>query len=1139
MKPTSEIKYWIGLCLIIIPGLFACQPQKGKTEVNDLRCEYLTHPLGIDVRSPRLSWKMVDENRGAAQTAYRILAATNNELLQAETPDLWDSGKTESNRSVQIEYKGKPLQSGMKVFWKVQIWNEKGAASNWSETAKWEMALLNETDWQAKWIGAPELLKIPESKLPAPIFRKEITVEKNIKNARVYISGLGYYEFYINGEKIGDHVLSPNQTNYDRREVEKWSESRIGNMNTTVLYETFDITNSLKQGENALGVILGNGWYIQADRPDDKMLWYDTPRFIAQVELELEDGNKQIITSDETWKSSLSPILYNGLHSGEIYNASLEQNGWNTTGFDESNWKNAEIVRPPTGILKAQISPPDRVTKTLKPVSVTEVEKGIYRFDLGEMISGWVRLKISGEIGTKIKLRYIEELGPTYGQTDTYFLKGKGTEIWEPRFTWHAFRFVDVSGSSAVLTLENLEGRVVNTDVQTAGNFESSDTLLNRILTNYRSTQLGNLHGGIPSDCPHRERRGYTGDGQVSAKAAMYNFDMAAFYTKWLNDISDAQNHKTGYVPNTTPYQDGGGGTAWGAAYIIIPWYMYRFYDDSRILEQHYAGMKHWIEYMKNSLDEYGILTNQGLGEWVPPEAVQIPPDFVNACYYYHCCRLMEKISDVLKNTNDKEYFGELAAAARENINSTWLNVENSNYSIGKQGANILPLGFGIVDKNKSNAVFENLFRNVMDNDIHFDTGILATPLLLEVLTEAGRADLAYTLMIQRDFPSFGYMIEKGATTIWETWPGDASHSHPMFGSVCQWFYQHLGGISPDDENPGFKHTIIKPWPVRLLDFVNTSYPSQYGTIILNWKFENDDYLLNVIVPANTSATVYVLAENIKKVTESKQAVSEVPSVKFIKMDEQNAVFEVKSGTYRFVSKGAKALLRKPVLPAPVIYPENELGMVNDSVKIIISSGIKNSEIHYTVNGDEPDKDSEIYSTPFFAHNSMVIKAKTFVPDYKPSYTKTSSVNFINPEKNGLTYSLYEGVWTSLPDFSKLSVANTGTVYEFGLDKINQKKDEFALKLEGTIEIEKGGEYTFYVNSNDGSCLYINNKLVVNHNGLHGADLEKSAKIELEKGMYPIQLDYFQAGGGMYLRVQYCGPEIIKQDVPAQVLFQK
>jgi len=1129
----------ISFCLLILV-ICGCEPEKIIPQVTELRCEYLPDPLGMDVLQPRLSWKMKKNIGGARQTAYRIMVATTEQSLLNEKPDLWDSGKIASDQSIQVVYQGKELTSGIKVSWRVQIWDEEKNSSAWSAVGNWEMGLLSPGDWHAKWIGAPESLTSGENKNGSPMFRKEISVTKRVKNARAYISGLGYYELYLNGKKIGDHVLSPNQTNYDRQKVEKWSEPRVGNMTSTVLYETFDITEALHHGENAIGVMLGNGWYLQADRPNDTMLWYDTPRLIAQFVLEYEDGSKDLVITDEQWKSSMSPILYNGLHTGEIYDARLEQKGWNESGYNDKKWVMANAVRPPTGILKAQISAPDRITKNIHPVSVTQPDKGVYHFDMGRLFSGWARLKISGQKGTTIKLRFTEEFGPTYNQTDTYILKGEGTEIWEPRFTWHAFRYVDVFGSPGAMTLENIEGCVVNTDIQKTGTFECSNSLFNKILDNYQWTQLGNVHGGVPSDCPHRERRGYTGDGQISARAAIYNFDMSQFYTKWLNDIADGQNHKTGYVPNTTPYQDGGGGTPWGSAYVIIPWYMYQYYGDIRILQNHYDGMKHWVEFLKNQLDKDGILANQGLGEWVPPEIVDIPADFVNSCYYFYCCQLMTKISEVLSYSSDHEYFAQLAERSKRAINLIYLNKTNSGYSIGRQGANVYPLGFGIAENKNVKSVFNSLIKSIVnDNKAHFDTGILGTPLLLEVLTQMDRNDLAYTLMNQRDFPGFGFMIEKGATTIWETFQGDVSHSHPMFGSVCAWFYQHLGGISPDPENPGFKHSIIKPSPVNSLTFVNASYLSMYGEVKSQWKFIGDDYSMYVSIPANTSATVYILATSKGSVRESGKSISKNPHVKYLRSEGIYVVCEVSSGEYQFSSKGSRNLLKNTILSNPIIHPADTLAQIRDSVKVNITSDVTQALIRFTRDGSEPDNNSLVFKEPFYVSRPMIIRAKATLIGYESSFTKTNYIDFINPEINGLNYNYYDGAWMKLPDFARLSPVKTGRVYKFGLDKIVSVKDEFALSFSGVIEIKKDGQYTFYIQSNDGTKLFINNQLVIDHDGPHGADIEKTGKITLQKGRYPIKLNYFQAGGGMYLRVQYSTPGIEKQDVPAMVLFQK
>ena len=644
------------------------------------------------------------------------------------------------------------------------------------------------------------------------------------------------------------------------------------------------------------------------------------------------------------------------------------------------------------------------------------------------------------------------------------------------------------------------------------------------------------MHGGVPSDCPHRERRGYTGDGQISAEAAIWNFDMSSFYTKWLDDISDAQNHTTGYVPNTAPYQDGGGGTAWGSAYVIIPWYMYLFYGDTSVLEKHYSGMKKWVDYLKSQCNTAGILTDQGLGEWVPPEKVEIPADLVNTCYYYHCTDLMSRIAGVLDKGQDSVYFANLAELTAKAINQQY-DVQNGYYSIGRQGADVLPLGFGIASSGNRQKVFDHLVNHTFSDKLHFDTGILATPLLLDVLSENGRIDLAYALMNQRDFPSYGYMIEKGATTIWETWLGDQSHSHPMFGSVCHWFYEYIAGIRPDPEHPGFKNVIIKPCPVRSLDFAKATYPGPYGEIRSNWHFDQDDFLLDIEIPANSTATVHIPARNLETITVNGQSIKHDSMIKFKEMDGQYAVFNVGSGEYHFRSEQVKPMLRKTILAAPVITPGDTLAEAGSSVTVTMKAESEDVKIYYTTDNSEPDKNSEIYSKPLVVNDKIIIKARAFIDDAEPSFSKSAVINFVDPDKNGLRFNYFEGKWSRLPDFSKLKPQKNGRVWQFRLDKINPQADEFGVVFRGFIEIKKAGEYHFYVKSNDGTKLFVNNKMVVDNDGPHGADQEMTGKIVLSAGNVPVKLEYFQAGGGMFLRVSYAGPGVEKQEIPASSIL--
>jgi len=1119
--------------LLVLCGLLACaEPQ---IQIENLRSEYLTQPLGLDF-PPRLSWNLCAAGRNVQQSAYRILVASSPEKLSQNQGDLWDSGKVASGQTIQIPYAGASLQSRQIVYWKVMLWDQNQQPTAWSAVARWEMALLQATDWQAQWIGAvaPDAL----AELPAPLFRKTFTSDPNIKQARLYISGLGYYEARLNGRRIGDHVLSPNRTNYDRRQSERSGDFPHGEMSTTVFYETYDVTSLIQPGANALGVILGNGWYYLQDHLADTQVWYDTPRLLAQLEILYSDGRTQSIASDSSWKTDASPIRYNGIYSGEIYDARQEQPGWDEPAFADDPWSFARVVRPPVGKLRAQIYPPDRVIKIIPAKSLTTPEPGIYQYDLGQMISGWVRLKITGPAGTEIKLRFIEELGPSYGQTDTYILKA-GENVWEPRFTWHAFRVVQVLNAPQPLTIDALEGCVVNTDVDTAGTFVCSNPLFNQILANYRWTQLGNMHGGVPSDCPHRERRGYTGDGQISARAAIYNFDMALFYHKWLNDIRDAQDRTTGHVPNVAPYENGGGGTAWGSACVMLPWYMYLYYGDAQLLSDYYAVMQNWVEFLTNQLNAEGLLANQGLGEWVPPDICVIPETFVNTCYYFHNLNLMTQIATRLGRTTDAQHYAAAAARTRETIQRNYLNPDRS-YSIGWQGADVFPLGFQITPDSLVQPVLAHLTDQLITrHQGHFDTGILATPLLLELLTHHGRMDLAYTLMNQRDFPGYGFMIEKGATTIWETWPGDQSHSHPMFGSVCQWFYADLAGIAPDSDQPGFQHVRMKPQPVAGLDFVRASYPAPVGRIQSHWRLEHDDLIWDISLPANSRATIYIPVSPVSQITESNRPVTEQDGLRFVAQQNGRAVFEIGSGNYQFKATAVRSVLPQPVLPAPFISPGDTLIERPRQATVRLraaGAAYQSLPVRYTLDGTEPQNDSPLYEAPFQVERTVVIKARSFQPDGTGGLIGSKLIQFVDPLQNGLNYRRYDGIWKRVPDFSPLKPTKSGRIYQFGLDAIVGKDDLFAAEIFGQIEIEQPGQYTFYALSNDGSRLYLDDRLVVNNDGEHGAE-ERSGVINLSAGRHRIRAAYFQAGGGMLLKVSYAGPGISKREIPADVLF--
>ena len=879
----------------------------GKISPESLKCENLANPVGIDIVAPQFSWQLTSIYKNQKQVAYQVLVSDKESSLENDKGNYWDSGKVSSSETGNIPYRGKPLSSGLKLYWKVRVWDNIGNPSAWSQPAELEMGYLEKSDWQARWIGIGEDLH-PDSLItgPAPYFRKTVSVSSTVLSARVRVCGLGFYELYLNGEKVGDQVLAPAQTNYDVRKLQKLLYFHDDQSRQRILYNTFDVTSLLKSGENVIGMILGNGWYNQRDRAVEGRLWYSTPRLIFQMEITFRDGTKKIVSSDKSWKVTTGPILHDAIFTGELYDARLELGDWNKPGYNDQKWQKAAEVRAPVGRLQSQLAPFDKVTRCIRPVFLKKNDKGAYSFDSGEMISGWVRMKMHGHRGDTIRIRHIEEMGRDYSQVDTYILKGLGEEIYEPRFTWHAFRQFEISGLRYRPESSDIEVKVVNTAVEPAGTFECSNPLFNRICENYIRTQLGNLHGSISSDCPHRERLGYTGDGQVAVEAAIFNFDMTRFYQKWFLDMEDARNHKTGYVPHTVPFGGGGGGPAWGSAYVIMPWAYFLYYGDKTLLQTHYDGMAQWVEYLGTRCDSAGIVVREEpkgwcLGDWATPEKIKLSPELVNTCYYYHVTDLMSKIAGVLGKTNEQKKFEKLAELIRSNINRKFYNVATGEYFDGKQGANLFPLALGITPETEKQRVFENVLKHLEINKNHFDTGILATPLLLKVLTDNGRADLAYVVMNQKDFPGYGnYILGKQATTIWENWDGGSSHSHPMYGSVVAWFYNTLAGISPDSKAPGWRNFVINPFTENDLTYARATYRSNNGNVTSSWRKERGDLILDVEIPVNSFATIHFPTKFPVNITEEGKSILNSLEFKYLGNQKGKSLFLAGSGTWHF-----------------------------------------------------------------------------------------------------------------------------------------------------------------------------------------------------------------------------------------------
>ena len=874
-----------------------------------LTCEYLQDPPVVDVIQPRLGWineAPVGAN-GENQAAFEIQVATSKDALLNGNADLWKSNKIKSEHSTHVRYNGMPLASGMDCWWRVRVWNGKAEVSEWSSPAKWHMGLLSPDDWKASWIGAPwqgeEPVKSKSKELPypAPLLRKQFRINKEIKHACIYATGLGYFELYCNGQKVSDDVLVPNQTLWGKREnLHEYGIPVYDNFTEyRVMYLCYDLTPFLKTGKNAIGAILGNGFF---NSPSKWVLAYGTPRFIAQLDILYTDGSKETIVSDKSWKAERSPVIFDMLYAGEHYDARLEYPGWNNADFNDSNWSNAVLRKAPEGKMKAQMSHSDKVMERLKPVKIERLAgEGNYRMDFGEEISGWLRLNhVNGTRGQRITIKYLSE---SPNGTNSYTLSGCGDESYAARFTWFVFRSVEISGWPGALREDQITAEAVYTETETTGHFECSNDLFNRINRIWQRSQTDNMHGSIASDCPHRERSAYTGDGQVVIATVTHNFDAAAFYKKWIEDVIGAQDKTTGYVPNGAPWQPGcGGGVAWGAAITIMPWEYYQAYGDKDILSYAYEGMKKYLTYMKQWVDKDGIMLQQApdkknpnewmnLGDWCPPGKFP-PTDMVHTFYLWLCAYNTANTAIVLDKKEDATIYLNLAERTKKAFLKRFYNEKEGSF--GKYGGNVFALKMGLPDDIRIK-VTASLKKDMAASDGHLDTGIFGTRYFFEVLCDNGLNELAYQAMNKTTFPGFGYWIAQGATTTWEQWDGGNSRNHPMFGGGLTWFYRKLAGMVAAE--PGYRKIIFQPHPVKELSYASYSKRTPYGEAGIWWEKEDSRLKIRVLVPVGSEALVYVPEQDENKDRLKEQAVR---NVKYRGTKDHYACYGVGSGEYTF-----------------------------------------------------------------------------------------------------------------------------------------------------------------------------------------------------------------------------------------------
>ena len=873
----------------------------------ELQCEYNVNPLGVEAENPRLSWILKSDWRNQKQTAYQVLVSSSEENLKVNKGDLWNSGRVDSEQSVHNLYEGEKLSSRLRCFWKVRVWDQDNRLSAWSDPAYWEMGLLNQEDWKAKWIG----YDCPS----APMLRKEFMVEKAVEDARIYISGLGYYELSINGVKVSDHVLDPGQTDYEKR----------------VFYVTHDVKEHISKGTNAIGVILGDGWYNQTEVTEPKFGWgdavYGEPRLILQMEIIYDDGSTEMILSDEDWKGSSGPIVSNNIYAGESYDARFEQSGWDEANFDDTVWGNIRIVEGPGGELVSQKLPPIKRRSIIKPVSLTNPKQGVYVYDMGQNFTGWAKLiAIEAEANTEIQLRFAESVHENgmidpastgvYAthvvQTDKYICKGSGQETWEPRFTYHGFRYVEMTGFPGTPVLENLEGVVVYTAVDEAGHFECSDEMLNRIHKTALGTFAVNLYS-IPASDPHRERGAWLGDAHLCAEMSIYNLDMPLFWTKYIRDI---ETSSIGGVPqDVAPGRRQGGlrdvcQPDWASAYILLPWYMYLYYGDTSIVTEQWEGMTHLMDYL-NNLSKDNIIYI-GYGDLFAPGSVypiETSVELTSTAFFYFDTKVMAVLSGVLDKKNDSIRYSQLSGEIKSAFNKKFYNEKDKSY--GSQTADCLALYLGLVPGSDDTDVAMSLARNIEEkSNGHHATGVIGSRHLYWVLSNYGYGDLAQDMLNQTTYPSIGDLFNRGATTFWEYWGereidetslGTRSKSHPFQGAYDAWFFNGIAGINPDPENPGFKHIFLQPQIIGNLVFAKAQYASMYGLIKSEWEVSENILSWFVSVPVNTTATVYIPTIKNETVKEGDDFASNAEGVKYIKVENGSSVYTIGSGEYTFI----------------------------------------------------------------------------------------------------------------------------------------------------------------------------------------------------------------------------------------------
>lgn len=914
--------------------------------IQKLLCEYQLNPLGIDNKEPCLSWQLASDQRGAVQSAYQI-------QVRDRQGGLWDTGKVLSDQSLHIPYRGAALHSRQRCTWQVRVWDQHDRPSAWSEPGWWEMGLLHTTDWQAQWIE-PDWDEDPETFNPCPYLRASFTLRARPVSARLYVTAHGLYEASLNGQRVGDAYFTPGYSSYHHR----------------LYYQTCDVSDLLHAGENVAGVILGDGWYRGSlGIASQRNTYGQRLGLLWQLMVSYADGSEQIVVSDERWRATTGPILSSDLKAGEVYDARLEMPGWDQPGFDANGWRGVQVAQYSLENLVTTTAPPVRRKERFVPVEILTTPAGETVVDMGQNFSGVVQLSVNGPAGTTIRLRHgealdkdgnftmdhlgIEPLFPPPPQTVSYTLRGGGEEVYTPFFTVHGFRYVKVEGFPGTPAPENFTGIALYSDLPETGTFACSDPRLNQLQHNILWSQKSNFLE-IPTDCPTRERAGWTGDAQIYAPTASFLMQTAGFFKKWLRDLA-AEQESGGKVPLIIPSPVGmesslpgpvtllNGSAGWGDAAVILPWTLYQVYGEQRILEEQYASMKAWVDYQRRQAQdkynpqghtaprylerkplEYELYlwdTNYHWGEWLEPddpvpgllfgewtpEVAQILSAPHIATAYFACStRLLAEAARVLGNEEDEQGYSALFEKIRQAFIREFVG-EHGQMTPDKQSSYVRALAFDLIPEHLRTAATQRLVELIQEAGTHLGTGFLSTPYLCPVLGNNGHLDLAYALLMQDTPPSWLYAVKKGATTIWESWNGideegnpHNSLNHYSYGAIGSWLYQVVAGIAPGA--PGYRHIMFQPQPGGGLTFASATYQSLHGEIAIRWQIDGERFHLHVSVPANTTATVVIPSRLGRQITEGGAALSSAVGVRGVRSEQEATFIETGSGIYAFTA---------------------------------------------------------------------------------------------------------------------------------------------------------------------------------------------------------------------------------------------